>query len=195
MSEPPKYSRVEVDTLRSVTSRPVGQPHGKTVNSVPSQYYEEVAPCSQLDPEFAWFFPGLLYAVVGLDRSIFAMFSEAKGQPVTVRTHRSNDSIIRFGEAAYSGNPWCYTLQGIPKELASAFGGYVESFSFRKGNNEWGINCQLTRIADPFKPLVRSGVSCSFLLPILSTLGRKVVILKEAGLLLDQPVLGVVTDG
>lgn len=189
-----EFNPADLDRLAKLVETPAGTPHGRTQNPIPSQYHEEITPCTGLSRDMAWFFPGLLYAIIGLDRSIFAMFAEARGISLRTESHRSSDVIIKFGDSDYSGNPWCYTVQGIPKELESAFCGYVESFQFNRPNQVWSVTSKKTRIADPFVAPNRRGTDCTFLLPVLDTLGRRIVIKREAGFLLDTPILGVV-DG
>lgn len=189
-SPSPKYDPAQLQQLRRFTVSREG-PYGKLSNAVPRMFFEEPEPLQSLDPDWVWIAPGLLYSLVGLDRSIFAMFFEARGSTAELKTARAQAPLFVHENASNSADPRVCLIQGIHKDLAAEFLAYVQSFEFHAGSKIWRINPTAVRIADPFVASSKRGADTVLLLPELVSHGRRVVVVREPGLLLLPAVLGV----
>lgn len=154
---------------------------------------EEVAPNPRrLDADQRWFFPGLAYCMVGVDRSLFALFEDQLKAAVRVTTHRTGTPVSLLMNTDVSDRPWFHTLQGIDRDLGQTFVDFIETFRFRDQKSEWALTSRLTRIADPFvSGDEREAHEVVFLLPVNLTLGLQVCMIHPPGLHLATPVLGV----
>jgi hypothetical protein len=186
------YRQPDLDALARIVARPEGTPVGRGKVAVPVSYYETAEPANELAADYAWYWPGLLYMAVGLDRSIFAMFQDGFGKSFRVKTHRADEPIVTFAGADKATNPWSGTVQGIPMEYADDFNGFVASYKFVRPGKTWRVAPTPTRLADPLRKQHRIGVWCTLLLPELPDIGRRVSVVKPAGLLLNKPEVGIV---
>jgi hypothetical protein len=89
-------------------------------------------------------------------------------------------------------NPLFGQLFGAPTEFADQFVDYVESYKLVGKTAAWVIQWKQLRIADPFVQGPAVGVECWFALPKYADKDRHVAVIKEPGLFLDRPVLGIV---
>lgn len=198
MQHPPGYvNPEEARKAVEILKRPKGVPRDpQDVKDIPSTKAETIDTTpSRLDPEWAWFFPGLLYMVVGLDKSIFHLYSQWRKQEVAVKTYQSQELVAQFGDPRVDANPWLSLIQGVPVSEAQDLRGFIESFVFRRDKPqpaEYMVSCRKTRVADPFvASSPRKGVDITFLLPTSVLSGKQVIIAKEAGLTLETPVLSI----
>lgn len=98
-----------------------------------------------------WYLPGLLYALVGLDRSVFEMYRAASGKSLRVRCHATQEPLMGLlGSSLKSSNPWFYTIQGIPHGDAPGFEAYLASFVFRAPGGTWTASWGAGEVVDPF---------------------------------------------
>jgi len=198
MIPPPKFDNPE-EALRAtkLLKRAGGVPRDhQDVADVPTTASEALLPApSQLDPEWAWFFPALLYTAVGLDKSIFQLLAHAAEKTIPVRTYQAAEHIAKFEHAVADANPWMSVVQGIPKEFEQAAREFMESFVFSRKIHpvmDMSVKASLTRIADPFKwGTSRTGVDVYFLLPYAVGGGKQIVIRSASGLALTTPLLAV----
>lgn len=186
----------EAKKAQEILDREPGVPRGQqTAEDLKPAHREELSPLSsQLDPERAWFFTALAYCMVGMDRSLFELYAQHLDQPVDVITYRPQDKpIALFDGADIRSNPWFYTIQGIPHELAMGFIDYIESFKFNDQTRslEWVLGAHHTRLADPLVTDQRVGASVYLLLPECLSSRRRVVVTQEPGLKLDELCLGI----
>lgn len=129
---------------------------------------EYAADPNRLDSDKAWFVPCLAYCMVGLDRSLFELYSWAVDTTFSVITYKTGSPLFTFDGVDVRENPWFHTIQGIDRELRAPFVDYVESYEFRRKEIglSWNLKAFTTRIADPFvRSDVREGASVTFLLP------------------------------
>ena len=198
MNNPPAFENPEeaLEATR-VLKRPGGVPRDpQEVSEVPSTASEQLLPSpNNLDRDWLWVAPGLLYTIVGLDKSIFQLFSHALNTGIPVRTYQSQEHVFKFGNPIVDANPWFSIVQGIPLDKEAEFVGFVESFLFRrqtaKGVLEFTVACRRSRIADPFRQSIpKEGVDVILLLPQVVG-GNEVIIRNPAGLLLETPVLSI----
>jgi len=194
MRNPAAYDSDALGKLSKIVGHPVGHVIAGGKPDVPADYFEKAEPTSKLDDSMTWYWPGLVYMAIGLDRSIFAMFMDGLRKRFIVKTHTSADPIVGFAGADKATNPWSGTLQGIPTEHADAFDGYIASYSFTRPGKVWRVRPTVTRIADPFYKQACRGVNCTLLLPELPEQGRRVSVTQPAGLLLRTPMLGITHD-
>ena len=197
--KPPRITNPEEAAAaeRILRERP-GEPKGhEKLDELRPAHSEELSPApSRLDPELRWFFPALAYSMMGMDRSLFELFSWAAQAAVRVSSHRADQPIADFAGADVSANPWFYTVQGIGREQADEFISYVETYRFDDPNRRlnWQLSFQELRVADPFVADSRVGTYLTFLLPECLTSGRRTSVVRPAGLLLDRPLLGIRTE-
>lgn len=187
----------EAEEAGRILSRKPGEPRGhEKLADLKQAHREELSPSpSGLDPDLSWFFPGLAYCLMGMDRSLFELFSHGMGKPVPVTTYRADSPLVDFQSVDVSGNPWFYTLQGIPQDQGPGFSDYIQTFQFNDRANyvSWELTVAEIRLADPFRSeSTRTGVDCSVLLPACSN-GRRVVLSQLPGLALNRPCLAIVS--
>lgn len=172
MNNPPSIENTE-DALKAmkILKRPTGVPYGHTnVSRVNSEEYSP-AP-KQLDPEKSWIFPGLLYCMIGLDRSIFDLFSIEYNVTINISTHLSTKPVYLYNDRCIQSNKWFYTVQGIDSKYESYFRAFCETFKFRNAlaniTTIWGVTTLNHRIVDPFAStsLEKKGANITVILPI-----------------------------
>lgn len=202
MQNKPEVDPEEVMRVNAILQRPTGVPTGHdTTEDVKPVTKEEYTPApSQLDSQLAWLFPGLVYCMVGVDKSLFDLFTKATDKPVEVQTHLFDRQLMEIEGMRKLSSNWMHTLQGIDPALHREFCEFVASHRFRDPhrNLEWVVSAQDLRIADPcLSELQRQGATVTFFLPECVTSSRKVVVRQPPGLLLDSLILGVenTTDG
>jgi hypothetical protein len=177
--------------------RPAGTASGHTtVNEVKPAAKESYAPSpSYLDPDYFWVFPALAYCMVGIDKSLFSLYTWNTGVELDVTTYLTETPICVFENIDISKNRWFYTVQGIPMEYSKDFTYFVESFVFKHDlrNEHWSLSVQQERCADPFASslLERTGTYINILLPTCTTKNLQVSISKSSGLQLTEPVLSI----
>ena len=177
-------------------------PRGHTLlNEVQSLDKEEYGPApDRLHDGVTWFYPALIYCVVGVNKSLFELYKLGARTKFRVGTYLSESPIIRFAgmdmaqdTATYN---WLRTVQCIPEDDAIPFISYIESFEFRgpPGGVNWKAKFQKIRIADPFCRRTngdRIGAEVWVALPYDLMHNKVIGIVKDAGLRLDPPILGV----
>jgi len=197
INEPPRLlNPSEAEEATKVLRRPVNEPAGHTdLKELRAAHIEEISPSpARLDHDKLWFFPGLAYCMMRMDRSLFELYSWATDKAVSVMSYRADKPIALFHGADISDNPWFYTVQGVDQGLGKLFSDYISTYRFRdsKRNAEWRLVPTATRIADPFAN--SEGIDVTLLLPANLTSNRRVVIVQEPGLRLQQLILGVVSE-
>jgi hypothetical protein len=197
MERPPAIlNPVEAAKAEAILARPSNVPRGhEKLDDLKPIHREEVAPSpAQLTADRAWFFPGLAYCMMGMDRSLFELFSHGLGQAVAVTTHRTSDPVVLFDGVDVRTNPWFHTIQGIDPALLSPFCEYIETFRFTDPRKQvdWILSARTLRIADPFvSSTAKVGVNVVTLLPTCLSTRREVVVRQQAGLTLQPVVLGI----
>lgn len=186
----------EAAKAQEILSREPGVPRGHAdLSEVKPAHTEEIeSPPHRLDDEVAWCFPACAYCMVGLDRSLFELYSWHKQAAVPVTSYRTDKPIAQLEGVDISRNPWFHTIQGIDMADANLFREYIESYEFRdhKSNLSWRLHFRPVRIADPFFDSdVKISVAVYLLLPECITTKRRVVITREPGLALQELRLGV----
>lgn len=186
----------EVLRAHAILKRPANVPTGHdTTDDLKPVVKEEYLPVpSELDSQLSWFFPGLVYYMIGVDKSLFDLFVKATDRDVGVRSHLFDRQLLEIEGVRKLDNNWIHTLQGIDPGLYHSFTEFVISHQFRDPirNLEWVVEAKELRIADPCtSTMERKGVSVTFFLPECVTSGRKVVVRQPPGLLLDALILGV----
>lgn len=202
MNKPPEFIDPEKSiAAHKVLKREKGVPRDfQNVADVASNKVEKVMPSpARLDPEWGWCFPGLLYLIVGLDKSLFHLYSQWSNVDVPVRTHQSPSHVAVFNNQVVDSNPWMSILQGVPISELQNIRDFIESFSFRRKEPmeiEYGVETKKVRIADPFATTSpKVGVDVVFFLPVAISHQRKVIVQKEAGLTLQTPILTITKEG
>lgn len=197
MERPPAIlNPVEAARADAILARPANVPRGhEKLDDLKPIHREEVAASpAQLTADLSWFFPGLAYCMMGMDRSLFELFSHGAGQGVEVVTHRTSDPVVLFDGVDVRTNPWFHTVQGIDPALMSSFCGYIETFRFTDPRKqvEWILSARTIRIADPFmSSTAKRGVDVIVLLPTCVSTHREVVVRQQAGLTLQPVILGI----
>lgn len=188
----------EAQVARDILDRETGVPRGHTdlkeLKSI--QREEKDATPNRLDSDKVFFIPCLAYCMMGLDRSVFDLYSWASDSTLDVVTYQAPRPLFNFDGVDVSENPWFYMIQGIDHDLATPFSDYIESYEFRSQAHgiSWALDATLTRIADPFvKGEEREGVNVIILLPRCSD-GRYVG-LTPGGLHLKTPVARMLKVG
>jgi len=127
-------------------------PYGHTrLSELPRAGVESVSAVhDRLDRDLVWFFPGLLYMLVPVGRSLFALYEGECGQPVTVVTHRADQPILTIPGSDGLRNPWLFTVQGIRPEFATGFEAFLESSIFRTSKKSWTATVETLSVLDPF---------------------------------------------
>lgn len=201
MQKPPAFiDPVQAKASTELLRRPSNVPRGHVdATETRAAHREDLTPApSALSPDFVWFFPGLAYCMIGLDRSLFDLYTAAVNRTIQVRTHRADKPIFQFRGADVTANPWFATVQGVPPDVADDFIGFVSSFEFRNPRGpqptSWFVEPVKTRIADPFVA-TPTGADITILLPGCLTTRRAVVIAEPAGLRLGTPVLSIKAAG
>ena len=186
---------VEASEAQKILDRPHGIPTGHTeVTALRKPHQEPVSPTPAcLDEGWNWFFPGLAYCMVGLDRSMFDLFACSRDHELDVRTYTTDAPVALFDGADISDNKWFHTVQGLRGEDTQAFIDFIETFQFNdpRSGLEWSISAIPVRVADPFVKPGRIGKYVSFMLPTCLTSSRRVVVTVPPGLRLQAPRLGV----
>ncbi len=186
----------EAAEAQEILAREHSVPRGhEDLSEIKSIHKEEVNPSPKnLDSDHAWYFPACAYCMIGMDRSLFELYSWYKHAAVPVLTHRAEKPIAELEGVDISKNPWFYTVQGIDQNDARAFKEYIESYEFndRKNNLQWRLHIQPMRTTDPFMDSdVRVGVPMYLMLPECLTTRRRVMVTREPGLALNPLRLGV----
>jgi len=197
MTRPPELvNPAEAAAASKILARPSNTPSGHTkVDDLRCASDEEFLPTpTGLDPDYTWVFPGLLYVMVGLDRSIFELYGVDLNKTIEVKTYRAESPVANFNGANVTANQWFYVLQGIPVELGQDFLRYMHSYVFRdmQKSREWTVESRATRIRDPFASDT-VGHFVHFLLPRCST-GRYVTVAQAPGLHLGELWLSMATE-
>ncbi len=185
---------MEAREANQILSREHSVPRGhQDLSDLRPAKREELSPSpKRLDPEKRWFFPALAYCMVGLDRSLFALFESQLCAEVRVTTYKTPSPVSLLTNVDVSDQPWFHLVQGIDRGMGQAFVDFIETFRFRGKDEEWSLGSRLTRIADPFaEGDERVGHEVVFLLPVNLTQGRQVAMVRPPGLHLATPVLGV----
>jgi hypothetical protein len=200
MPEPARYvDVVEAAAAAAALRPPRNEPLGSTtLDELAGPHAEEVSPPPRaLSPDLAWFLPGMLYCVVGLDRSVFHMFSWAAKRDVRVVTHVASSPLVDIPHAGSIEHPWFATLQGVDPAVAGPLVDYVESYRFndQRRRLSWSVVATTLRIADPFSEEKR-GVDVIALLPRCHTRagGRRIAPASEYNLQLERPRLVVIQE-
>lgn len=190
MPEPARYVDMQEVTaahaaLRVPGDTPLG---GDTLSELASPTRESIMPDPPyLDPELCWVMPGLLYCVMGLDKSVFHLFSWAMKRDVQVCTHLAPTALIDLVSSSSKGHPWLGTVQGVSPELSGRLVDYIESFRFNDPRgNAWCACAHQMRIRDPFSAQ-DTGVSVVLFLPECLTTGRWLALESEYNLGLERP--------
>jgi hypothetical protein len=194
--EPPVITNPdEAAKAEEILKREHGVPRGHTdLSDAPPAHQETISPSPQcLDDQRVWFFPAFAYCMVGIDRSVFELFSHEIGKPVDIVTYRAEKPVALFDGGDIRSNPWFYTVQGLEPDLATQFCDYIETFLFNDAPRDlsWCLKLREIRIADPFVRGKREGVEVIVFLPECLTSQKRVGILREPGLLLAPLILGV----
>lgn len=183
----PAEVKASLDTADKVLRDPEGVPvHHHPIGG--ERRHDAPTAATGLDPDFEWFFLGLVYAnIAGIDRSLFEIYKAAGDIRLEVRTHRASDSIIDVANSSFHTNPNSGCIQGIPKEHAAPFKEYMASWRFRYsakpgliyGGPEkaqlWRVDWAQIYIADP---LARTKV------PVLVNVGLPFDLLRSRGFLI-----------
>lgn len=199
MTQPPGFQDPEEATeAQKILQREHSVERGhEKLDELKPVHNEDYQPApDQLDPELVWFFPALAYCMVGMDRSLFELFSWAAKRSIKVVTHQADKPVALFEGADISDNRWFYTLQGIERGIVDEFSGYIETYQFNDKQRElqWRLIAHKLRIRDPFafaKTGVHQGADAVVLLPECLTTRRCVIPVQEPGLRLDQLKLGM----
>jgi hypothetical protein len=198
MGKPPAFvDPEEARKAAEILKRPAGVPRDpQELKDVPTMKAESLdSPPPRLDPEWTWFFPGLLYMIVGLEKSVFQLYSQWKGQDTPVKTYQAGEHIAKFNHPQVDVNPWLSIVQGIPVADGKPFREFVESFLFRRAQPvvaEYVVQAKKVRVADPFASgTSRVGTDMYFLLPKSMLASKEVVVIRGAGLTLDTPILNI----
>lgn len=190
--KPVIYNPEEAEKAMKILERPPGVPYGhKDVSEVRKR--ESLSPSpTRLPQDKAWFLPGLLYVIVGLDKSIFELYHFESGVDLQPVTYRADNTLFTFDgvDPGSIKNPWFGTIQGIDMEYASDFVTFVSTALFKTKTDAWSINSVQSRLRDPFAAEA-TGVDCWFLMPVGHRTGRTFRFKTEAGLLLQTPTLEV----
>jgi len=191
----PAEAKEAHEVLRREKNVPRGHVEGKDLR--PSHTEEVSPPPKALNPDLVWFFPGLAYCMIGLDRSMFDMYASNINDEVNVTTYRANKPIVLFDGADISANSWFYTIQGIAPTIGQSFIDFIETFQFRDAlkSLEWAISVKTVRVADPFVTGKVEGVWLQLALPRCLTSNRHVTVTGEPGLQLNDLRLGVSMAG
>jgi hypothetical protein len=154
--EPKILNPEQAKEADALIRRPRDTPTRHTsVDDVKEFYKESYLPKPQrLNTDFVWIFPGLLYSLVGLDKSIFELLHKDLDVNLNPQSIRSDGLIAEFEGIDTSRNQWFYTLQGIRKEDYILFKDYLESFKFRRALVEWSCIIQPTKRYDPFTTIL-----------------------------------------
>lgn len=195
---PPEELEVVVDPDEALKSAEALLRHTEDPEDTPVHHgeitaerrHEEPTPATSLDPDWAWFFLGLAYSLIGVDRSLFEVYQAAGDFTIPVRTHRSDEPLIAIKGVDFRNNPWAYIIQGIPHDHAVRFRQFAESYRFQSPAGVWCVRHVDTRIADPFKT-PRVGADIAVAAPLNLQTGRGIGIVTPAGLALQTPVFGV----
>lgn len=194
--EPAFEDREAADKAHEILRRPSNVPMGHTdLSEARPAHKEDITnPRGALSPNMVWILPGLAYCMVGIDKSLFELYSNHADKVVKVTTHRSETPLFHFDGVDTTRNAWFYTIQGVEDEIGASFCDFVQSFLFNdqpKGL-QWRITMRNARIADPFaKGKRRIGINTVLFLPECITTKRRVTVIQEPGLTLDKLVLGV----
>lgn len=148
---------------------------------------------TELDESKVWFFPALVYTLIGLDRSMFELYAWESGNEFTYNTVRTPAPVATFDGVDISKSAWFHTVQGLDQSLSLDFIDYMSSFLFRdpSGAKEWAINFTEVRMRDPVWKGDPRPVDIVFALPECRTNGKKVVVTTEPGPELGPVSLGV----
>ncbi len=174
---------------------PVGVPvHHTKIEA--AKRYETVEPATSLSEEFSWFFLGLAYCVIKIDRSLFEVYQSAGGISVPIKSHRADHPIASVqGADEFDRNPWSGTIQGISHFHARPFMDFISSYEFARkdtGDN-WRCTFQQVRITDPLVTGEKRPVDCWFALPVNLTKKRYVRLNNTPGIFLSKPIFGMFT--
>jgi len=156
---------------------------------------ESVIPAPvRLSRDKLWVFPALLYTMVGLDKSLFELYTLQFGVEIPVVSYRADRPVVGLLGAEAKADSWFGVLQGVDPVAGRAALTFLETFTFRNPRNglEWSVTANSQRMADPFA--AGSGIDVELLLPRCLTRNRRVVVVQDAGLDLRPVVLGAI-DG
>lgn len=180
--------------LRRVVAAPVDTPvHHTKIDA--ERRHEEVAPAASLDPAFAWFYLGFAYALVpGLDRSLLEVYQAAGDRTIEVRTHRSEQPIVAVAGADFSRNPWAYLIQGVPQAERFQLIDFIASYRFRSAKGDYCLDFKDVRCADPLYAQAKLPMTIAFALPRNLQKDRRLVMMREPGVMLTTPMFGITND-
>ena len=196
MRDPPRYEDPEeAAEANRILKRPVNEPYGhEPAHDVQPAHREKISPTpTKLSPDYDWFFPGLAYCMLGLDRSIFALYSQFLNQDVKVTSYRVSQPIAHFDGADITSNTWFHTIQGVEEGIGAGVAGYVGTFRFHDPfrQKDWGVRAEVIRIADPCCPADKVGATVTVLLPVCISDNWHTRISQYPGLRLDDLHIGI----
>jgi hypothetical protein len=184
-----------LERAKQVTSAPAGEPvHHTTIDA--EKRFESITPATGLDPDLQWYCLGLAYCLIKIDRSLFEVFQAAGNLSMPIQTHQADHPIMQIPGVNLVGNPWSGIVQGIPPRHGAAFREFVSSYQFNRidTGDQWCCTFQDIRSGDPMVSGERRGVNIWYALPHNLTTKRRIALLREPGLMLADPILGVVSD-
>lgn len=188
--QPPLYlDPSEAANANKLLTRKTGEEFGhRSMKDVASQRREQVEPSpNSLTNDLAWFVPGLAYALVGVDKSLFELASWEYNKSIQVTTYQADKPLFAFESVDVSKNKWAYIVQGISYDDVELFNGFVQSSMWTKKSIKWRMAAETIRCRDPFEGYI--GIELTFILPY--TVDRGVKLITEPGLLLSTPMLGM----
>ncbi len=176
---------------RAIREDPANTPiHHTKIDA--DQKYESIVPATRLADGYTWFVLGFAYCLVKVDRSLFEVYQAAGNITISVKSHRAEKPLFRIlGSDMAMGNPWAYTIQGIPTAHAKPFIDFISSFRLTRQANDWCCNFEEINILDPFSA-ERHVVSTWFALPGNIDRQRRVSLANGATRLrLETPIFGM----
>lgn len=185
---------VDLESLKRakrILADPVGEPVHPTTIQV-DRRPEVFTEAAGLDPDYRWFYLGFAMVFINPGRSLFEVYQMAANRTIPVKSHRATHLAVEFANPAYHVNPLAPVFQGIPEPEAAAFVDYIASYQFvrKQTGQSFCIDFVDVRMADPLQE-ARRGVTIGFGLPRNLQNGRRVAMLREAGVLLNTPLFGM----
>lgn len=126
-------------------------PRGLTAkNDIRPAHREKISsPPTRLDLDKSWHLLGMLYWIVGLDRSAFSLFAAALNKNVEVTTYQTVDQLFQV-EGMDNDPVWTRMIQGIEPGLNQQFVDHLESYEFRRPKGMCSVKAVKIDLADPF---------------------------------------------
>lgn len=151
MSDAPRIlNPEEAAKAHEILARPQGVPFNRKDVATLRKREEIAPPPKWLDQSMVWYFPGLVYSVVGLDKSLFELYMADTGVDLKPITHCADRPVVGFHGVDVRPNKWFYTVQGIEADYASDFDRFLMTLGLRKKANLWSIGLTRVPIPDPF---------------------------------------------